>query len=90
MKRLAVVTGAGAILLGIAGLIGGPAAARVYGKPFAHPHHHVAAQGPFSYRWPRCGPYHWRGYTDVPGRGIIHEACNLPTSACPNEMRDVQ
>jgi hypothetical protein len=29
------------------------------------------------------------GYVFVPGKGIIGEACNLPTSACPNEMRDV-
>ena len=26
----------------------------------------------------------------VPGKGILDEACNLPTSTCPNEMRDVQ
>lgn len=29
------------------------------------------------------------GYHFVPGVGIIDEACNLPTSACPNEYRDV-
>jgi len=29
------------------------------------------------------------GYYFVPGLGIVGEACNLPTSACPNEMRDV-
>jgi hypothetical protein len=23
----------------------------------------------------------------VPGRGIVDESCDLPTSACPNEMR---
>jgi hypothetical protein len=23
----------------------------------------------------------------VPGRGIIDEACDLPTSACPNDVR---
>jgi len=26
----------------------------------------------------------------LPKRGIADEACNLPTSACPNEMRDIQ
>ena len=30
------------------------------------------------------------GYVYVPGRGIVDEACNLPTSACPNELRDIQ
>jgi hypothetical protein len=29
------------------------------------------------------------GYLYVPRRGIVDEACNLPTSACPNEQRDV-
>lgn len=30
------------------------------------------------------------GYTYVPGVGILDESCDLPTSACPNEYRDVQ
>jgi hypothetical protein len=30
------------------------------------------------------------GYIYVPGRGILDEACNLPTSACPNSERDIQ
>ncbi len=30
-----------------------------------------------------------RGYVFVPGRGILDEACNLPTSTCPNEYRDI-
>ena len=29
------------------------------------------------------------GYVFVPGRGILDEACNLPTSTCTNEYRDV-
>jgi hypothetical protein len=32
----------------------------------------------------------WPGYVYLPGKGILDEACNLPTSACPNEMRDIQ
>jgi|SRR5580658_5017914 hypothetical protein len=32
----------------------------------------------------------WRGYVYVPGQGIADEACNLPTSTCPNDRRDVQ
>lgn len=30
------------------------------------------------------------GYVFVPGRGVLDEACNLPTSTCPNEYRDIQ
>ena len=29
------------------------------------------------------------GYVYVPGRGILDEACNLPSSTCTNEYRDV-
>jgi hypothetical protein len=29
-------------------------------------------------------------YTFVPGVGILGESCDLPTSACTNEYRDVQ
>jgi hypothetical protein len=34
-------------------------------------------------RWIYFGP----GYTFVPSKGIIDEACDLPTSACPNSSR---
>jgi hypothetical protein len=30
------------------------------------------------------------GYTFVPGHGILGASCDLPTSACSNEYRDVQ
>jgi hypothetical protein len=30
------------------------------------------------------------GYTYVPGVGILGESCDLPTSACPNQYRDIQ
>jgi hypothetical protein len=30
------------------------------------------------------------GYVFVPGRGILDEACNLPSSTCTNEYRDVR
>ena len=33
------------------------------------------------------GPY---GYVFVPGHGILGEACNLPTSTCENQYRDVR
>jgi hypothetical protein len=48
--------------------------------------------------WTFCWGYHvepvvpivrYPGYLYAPGKGIIDEACNLPTSACPNEQRDV-
>ncbi len=29
------------------------------------------------------------GWSLVPGKAILDDDCNLPTSACPNEMRDV-
>jgi hypothetical protein len=38
---------------------------------------------------PGVNVYHWPGYLYVPGRGIADEACNLPTSTCPNEYRPV-
>ncbi len=30
------------------------------------------------------------GYIFVPGVGILGETCNLPSSACTNEYRDIQ
>jgi hypothetical protein len=30
------------------------------------------------------------GYTFVPGVGILGESCDLPTSACSNQYRDIQ
>jgi len=30
------------------------------------------------------------GYVFVPGRGLLGEDCDMPTSACPNEMRVTQ
>ncbi len=39
---------------------------------------------------PQVSVFREQGYVYVPRKGIVDEACNLPTSACPNEMRDVQ
>ncbi|MGP0090566.1 MAG: hypothetical protein ACLPKB_11505 [Xanthobacteraceae bacterium] len=36
------------------------------------------------------GAYQGPGYVFVPGKGILGEACNLPTSTCENQYRDVQ
>jgi hypothetical protein len=38
------------------------------------------------YNHPRETP----GYVFVPGKGILGESCNMPTSTCTNEYRDVQ
>ncbi len=35
-----------------------------------------------------AAPRYVAGYTYLPGHGILDEACNLPTSACPNSERD--
>ena len=34
--------------------------------------------------------YYGPGYLFLPGHGILDEACNLPTSTCPNEYRDTR
>lgn len=55
----------------------------------AHRWRHVARRYPPAYNGgPNtiAGP----GYVFVPGKGILDEACNLPTSTCPNTMRDTQ
>jgi hypothetical protein len=57
-----------------------------HGHLFRHP-------GPAGvYASPRFGRFGYAapGYVFVPGRGILGEDCNMPTSTCPNEMRDVQ
>jgi hypothetical protein len=38
---------------------------------------------------PEGSIFRGEGYVYVPAKGIVGAACNLPTSACPNEMRDV-
>jgi hypothetical protein len=30
------------------------------------------------------------GYVFVPGLGILDEDCDMPTSTCPNDVRDIQ
>jgi len=66
-------------------------AAKVYSPRMApyHQRHHDAHHA-FNHASVRRLPVlRGPGYFFVPGLGIIGEACNLPTSACPNEMRDV-
>jgi hypothetical protein len=38
---------------------------------------------------PIASVFRGQGYVYAPGKGIVDEACNLPTSACPNEFRNV-
>jgi hypothetical protein len=74
-------------------------------RPLPHRHHFYAMyRGPSfvppaalphapEYGFLRQVPAHAiRGpnYTFVPGVGILGESCDLPTSACTNEYRDVQ
>jgi len=40
----------------------------------------------YDYNHPRPVP----GYVFVPGKGVLGESCNMPTSTCTNEYRDVQ
>jgi hypothetical protein len=56
-------------------------------RTFTHRSNEAAAY--YSVR-PKVSVFHGPGYVYVPGKGIVDEACNLPTSACPNEMREVQ
>jgi len=51
---------------------------------------HDFREGAPVYRAVVVPAYRWPGYMYVPRKGIVDEACNLPTSACPNEMRDLQ
>lgn len=53
---------------------------------------HRFGEGPAGYYAapPNVPVIHEPGYHYVPRMGILDEACNLPTSACPNEMRDIQ
>jgi hypothetical protein len=56
-------------------------------------HHQHAAHRTFTHSLSNdaaASVFRGPGYVYVPRKGIVDEACNLPTSACPNEMRDVQ
>jgi len=74
-------------------------------RPLQHHHHHhlyAMYRGPYapSAALPRTPEYGFLnhvpanairgpGYTFVPGVGILGESCDLPTSACTNEYRDL-
>ena len=73
-----------------------------HARPAAHSapqHHHQHAHRTFTHGLsndpyysvrPQVPVFRGPGYVYVPGKGIVGEACNLPTSACPNEMREIQ
>jgi hypothetical protein len=78
---------------------------RRLGKPLPHCHHFYAMYRGPSFAPPAALPHAPEygflrrvpanaiggpGYTFVPGVGILGESCDLPTSACTNEYRDVQ
>jgi len=85
---------------------GALAAERNWGTAVAvHPRHRVHVYGHRPYFAARRSPLYdyggppdanphsvlsGPGYVFVPGRGILGEGCNLPTSACPNSVRDIQ
>lgn len=57
-----------------------------------HHGHSFARRAPpaYGHRNAPPGPFIGSGYVFVPGRGILDEACNLPTSTCPDTERDTQ
>jgi hypothetical protein len=101
--RLPVVA-AGIALLLVASSASLPAAAsqdrharRAHGAAATH-HGNFGGYRPLYGYYTRHGQYvpgagdrliYGPGYVFVPGRGILDEACNLPSSTCTNEYRDV-
>jgi hypothetical protein len=78
---------------------------RRLGRPLPHRHHFYATYRGPAFAPPAALPHAPEygflrrvpanaiggpGYTFVPGVGILGESCDLPTSACTNEYRDVQ
>ena len=58
----------------------------------AHPIHHlVRANGPANgYGQTSPGAPFRPGYVFLPGKGIVGESCDMPTSTCPDTERDTQ
>ncbi len=86
----------GALSLAVAG--NDRAARHAHGVAAAQPHHFGSYRPLYGY-YTRHGQYvpgagdrliYGPGYVYVPGHGILDEACNLPSSTCPNEYRDVR
>jgi hypothetical protein len=62
---------------------------RVHRAYAAHRWHHLPRRAPPTYG-PAPNAFFGPGYVFVPGRGILDEDCDMPTSTCPNEYRDIQ
>jgi hypothetical protein len=56
--------------------------AQAYAIHHQHRYFHAGYAGPVNSQAPSAGSW---GF--VPGRGIVGESCDLPTSACPNDER---
>jgi len=94
----------GASLLALSGTVNPAVAGNAH--PVSHTHTVAAAHPRYfgSYRplrgyYTQHGQYvpgagdrliYGPGYVYVPGHGILDEACNLPSSTCPNEYRDIR
>jgi hypothetical protein len=58
-------------------------------QPRYHSRRDVARRAGYAAPVPSAA-YLGPGYVFVPGRGILGEDCDMPTSTCPNELRDGQ
>ena len=87
----AVVAGLGLVALSTScGMAASPSDSNVHqSRAAAHVaavhHRHMVIHRAFG-----GAPVYGAGYIYEPRRGIVDEACNLPTSSCPNDQRDVQ
>jgi hypothetical protein len=104
-KILVVAAGVAVAASGVTGAMAGASTDinERYSKPSTysapqHRHRHSARRefahgvGATAFRAvrPRVSIFRGPSYLYLPRTGIVDEACNLPTSACPNEMRDVR
>jgi hypothetical protein len=95
---------AGCVGIALAAVVVSFGAQSAAARPLQH-HHHLYAMYRGPHAPPAALPYapeygflshvpasaiRGPGYTFVPGVGILGESCNLPTSACSNEYRDIQ
>jgi hypothetical protein len=101
LRKMLFATTPAIVVLGFMtiGAMAGPSAHRANNQLTRRVGHFAARRGRHVVRreaMPAFGPNGAPGYVYEPGyiympkKGIVDEACNLPTSACPNDMRDVQ
>jgi hypothetical protein len=95
IASLALSLGAGTAAAAGRDRHGAIAAHRIHNAYIVHPRHHLARL--YGYAGTASdapgaryfAPGYATGNIYAPGRGILDEARNLPTSACPNDQRDV-